>query len=224
MPHLQAVDLHTVNEGRAIEGGAIGLVAPGTGLGEAYITREGSRYRVHPSEGGHTDFAPLDDLQIGLLRYLHTQGEHVSYERVCSGLGIPNIYAYLRDTHFAPEPAWLGQRIAGVADPTPVIVTCASDGSDGADLCIATVEMFARILTAEAGNLALKVLAVGGMYLGGGIPPRILPFLKSARFMELFSAKGRFAGMLRSIPVHVIMHPQAALLGAATYGLERHER
>jgi glucokinase len=220
VPRLEPDDLHTLNEGRAAHGGAIAVIAPGTGLGEAFLTWDGTRYRTHASEGGHADFAPTNPLEIELLRYLQ-QGlglEHVSYERVCSGRGLPNIYAYLKDSGYAEEPAWLAEQLAVADDPTPVIVNAALDGERSCELCVATLNTFVSILGAEMGNLALKVLATGGVYLGGGIPPRIIPALKHERFMQTFRRKGRMSQLLIQIPVQVILNPKVALLGAACHG------
>jgi len=221
VPALEPADLHTLNAGQPAPGGAIAVIAPGTGLGEGFLTWDGARYRPHPSEGGHTDFAPTDPLQVELLRYLQGRFEHVSYERVCSGLGLPNIYAYLKDSGYAAEPAWLADQLGATNDPTPVIVNAALDRERPCKLCTATLDVFVSILGAEAANLALKVLATGGIYLGGGIPPRILPLLEKERFMESFRCKGRFAELLAQVPVHVILNPKVALLGAARYGLEQ---
>ena len=221
VPALEPADLHTLNVGQPAPGGAIAVIAPGTGLGEGFLTWDGSHYRPHPSEGGHTDFAPTDPLQAELLRYLQDRFEHVSYERVCSGLGLPNIYAYLKGSGYADEPAWLAGQLVATDDPTPVIVNSALDRARPCKLCTATLDIFISILGAEAANLALKVLATGGVYLGGGIPPRILPLLEKERFMESFRCKGRFAELLAQVPVHVILNPKVALLGAARYGLEQ---
>jgi glucokinase len=208
-----------VNDATAEETGAIAVVAPGTGLGEAFLTWDGSRYVAQPSEGGHADFAPTNPLEVGLLQYLWERYEHVSYERVCSGLGIPNIYAYLRDSGYAAEPAWLAEVLAQAQDPTPIIVNTALDQSQPCELCMGTLDTFVSILGAEAGNMALNTLATGGVYLGGGIPPRILPALERAHFMRSFYNKGRFGEFLARIPVYVIMNPKVALLGAAAFGL-----
>jgi glucokinase len=159
-------------------------------------------------------------LELGLLRYLWDRYEHVSYERVCSGLGLPNIYAYLKASGYAEEPTWLADRLARVRDATPVIVTNALDEEERCELCEATLRIFVSILGAEAGNLALKTLATGGVYLGGGIPPRILPALDRAVFMRAFCKKGRFEELLTDVPVYVILNSQTPLLGAAAYGLE----
>jgi glucokinase len=222
IPLLGMQDLYTLNEGRGIPGGAIALIAPGTGLGEAFLTWDGSRYRAYPSEGGHVGFAPANRLEAELLQYLRNrhQFDHVSYERVCSGLGLPTIYAFLKDQGQPEEPAWLIEQLAAAADRTPVIVNAAVDKKRTCELCVAALNMFVSILGAEAGNLALKVLSTGGVYVGGGIPPRILSVLESGRFMEAFVRKGRMSGLLARVPVKIILNPKAALLGAACRGLE----
>jgi glucokinase len=220
VPFLESADLHTLNVGQPDTGGAIAVIAPGTGLGEAFLTWDGSRYRPHASEGGHSDFAPTNLFEVELLCYLQDRFEHVSYERVCSGRGLPNIYAYLKDSGYADEPTWLTEQLAAADDPTPVIVNAALNGERRCKLCVATLNAFVSILGAEAGNLALKVLATGGVYLGGGIPPRILPALEQERFVRAFRHKGRMSDLLAGVPVHVILNPKVALLGAACHGLE----
>ncbi len=219
VPILTATDRQTLHPGQPTPKGALAVVAPGTGLGEAFLLHDGQRYRAYPSEGGHADFAPNNEFEGGLLRYLQAEFGHVSWERVCSGKGIPNIYEYLKVIDFAEEPAWLMAALAEAADPTPVIVNAALHDEKPCMLCRATLNTFVSILGAEAGNLALKVLATGGLYIGGGIPPRILPLLQDDRFMQAFLNKGRFADLLKQVPVHVILNPKAALLGAACYGL-----
>lgn len=220
VPFLESQDLHTLNEGQPVPGGAIAVIAPGTGLGEAFLTWHDSNYQAHTSEGGHADFAPTSTFEIGLLRYLMARFPHVSFERVCSGKGLPNIYAYLKDTGYAEEPQWLAEQLAATQDRTPIIINNALDKEKACKLCIETLNSFVSILAAEAGNLALKVLATGGVYLGGGIPPRIHSYLDSERFMQAFTHKGRFTQMLARIPVHVILNPKVALLGAARHGFE----
>ena len=220
IPFLKLDDLHTLNEGAPVPGGAMAVIAPGTGLGEAFLTWDGSRYRAHGSEGGHAGFSPSNVLEAEMLRYLMDRFDHVSCERVCSGKGIPNIYAFLKDSGYAEEPDWLAEKLAAADDPTPVIANGALDSERPCELCVATLNTFVSILGAEAGNLALKVLATGGVYLGGGIPPRILPALEDGQFMQAFRRKGRMSDLLSSIPVHVILNPKVALLGAACYGLE----
>jgi glucokinase len=220
VPFLEPADRHTLNAGQPASEGAMAVIAPGTGLGEAFLTWDGTRYRPHASEGGHADFAPTNPFEVELLRYLQDRFGHVSYERVCSGQGLPNIYAYLKHSGYADEPTWLTEQLAAADDPTPIIVNAALDSQRPCQLCVATLNAFVSILGAEAGNLALKVLASGGVYLSGGIPPRILPALEEERFMEAFRHKGRMSDLLARVPVHVILNPKVALLGAACHGLE----
>lgn len=220
VPFLEGQDLVTINEGQRYPHGNIAVIAPGTGLGEAFLTWDGSNYHAHASEGGHAGFAPSNPLELDLLRYLLRHYDHVSCERVCSGLGLPNIYHFLRDSGYAQEPAWLGDRLANAADHTPVIVQAALDVVEHAELAVATLNTFVSILGSEAGNLALKVLATGGVFLGGGIPPRIIPSLTGGLFMDAFRRKGRFTRLLDAAPVQVILNPKSALFGAACHGLE----
>jgi glucokinase len=218
---LEPDELHTLQEGTHDPTGAIAVVAPGTGLGEAFLTwdQDDGRYRPHASEGGHTDFAPTTPRQIQLLRYLWPRHEHVSYELVCSGMAIPNLYSFYRAGHYAKEPDWLAEELAAADDPTPVIVGVALDDEKECELCELTLNTFVSILGAEAGNLALSVMATGGVYLGGGIPPRILPALDHERFLEAFCSKGRHTDLMDRVPVHVILKPEVALMGVARYGL-----
>jgi glucokinase len=152
-----------------------------------------------------------------LLRYLWPRFEHVSYELVCSGIGIPNVYAYFKNGGYAEEPDWLAEQLARAEDPTPIIVNAALE--EKSELCVLTLNTFVSILGAEAGNLALKVMATGGLYLGGGIPPRILPALEQGAFLEAFHRKGRLGDVLEDVPVHVILDSDIALFGAACHGL-----
>ena len=217
IPFLEPADLETLNAGEPEPHKPLAVVAPGTGLGEAFLLWDGMRYRPHASEGGHTDFGPTNPAQLELLSYLLPRFGHVSYERVCAGIGLPNIYAYLKDSGRLAEPDWLREQLASARDQTPIIVQAALGGA--APICVETLELFISILGSEAGNLAIKVLSTGGVYLGGGIPPRILPRLKGPAFMQAFIHKGRFSDLLARMPVHVILHPEAALFGAACYGL-----
>lgn len=219
VPFLESEDLYTLNEGKQVREGNKAVIAPGTGLGEAFLTWDGSRYRAYPSEGGHVDFGPTTPLQMDMLRYLQKKFDRVSYERVCSGIGIPNIYEFVRECGHAVEPEWLSRELAAVDDPTPVIANAALAEERTCEICAMTLDIFISVLGAEAGNLALKFLATGGIYLGGGIPPRILPLLKGDQFLESFINKGRFSDLLFKIPVHVILNPKVALLGAACHGL-----
>lgn len=175
IPLLQTEDLHTLNAGHSVEHGTLAVIAPGTGLGEAFLTWDGTRYRTSPSEGGHVDFAPTNLFEIELLRYMLTRFDHVSYEQVCSGMGLPHIYGYLRDVVMINEPEEMARQIARLEDPTPLIVRCALDSKVPSARCVATLETFTSILGAEAGNLVLKVLATGGVYLGVAFPLASFP-------------------------------------------------
>ncbi len=220
IPRLEPGEWHVLNQGRPDPEGAVAVVAPGTGLGEAFLVRSGGEYLACPSEGGHADFAPADEMQAELYRYLAKRYGHVAYERVCSGSGIPNLYEFLRDTRRAPERPDFARQLAEKADRTPPIVEAGMDDAAGNPLCAATLDLFIAILAAEAGNLALRVLASGGVYLAGGMPPRVLGRLDRDRFMASFTAKGRFQAMLADIPVRVVT-ADAALIGAALYGLDQ---
>jgi glucokinase len=219
VPHLTSADLRTLNPGEAVEGGAIAVLAPGTGLGEAFLVWDGSGYKASPSEGGHAGFAPTNAAQIELLEYMMAQFDHVSVERVCSANGMPHIYEFLKERAVASESEDTAAEIARASDKTRIIIDSALDPEHPSPLCEMTLDMFVSILAAEAGNLALKVLATGGVYLGGGIPINILPALEHGRFLQPFQQKGRFRDLLSLIPVYV-MRSDAALLGAAVRGLD----
>ncbi|MEZ4684050.1 MAG: glucokinase [Caldilineaceae bacterium] len=223
IPTLPASDLATIHAGTAAPQGPIAVVAPGTGLGEAYLIHNGNHYRAYPSEGGHADFGPNSATEMELLLFLQKKygaihHAHISWERVCSGSGIPNLYDFLKaQGKLHDDPATTAE-IAASHDRTPVIMTAAMR-SDPCPLCRATLNLFVDILGSEAGNMALKVLATGGVYLGGGIPPRILSALREPRFMHAFLNKGRLSTVLREMPVQVILNSKAALLGAAYHGM-----
>ena len=219
IPVLRDSDIVTLNIGEPVPKAAIGVVAPGTGLGESFLVWDGSRYVPQSSEGGHTSFAPTETRQIRLLEHMLARADHVSVERVCSGIGIPNIYEYLRDLEHVYETPEIARRIASAEDRTKVIINSAVDPHNESPLCRATIEMFVSILAGEAGNLALKVLAAAGIYLAGGIVVHTLSALDEPAFMRAFTNKGRLSELLKRIPVHAIT-TNAALLGAATYGLE----
>jgi glucokinase len=218
VPRLHEDELHTINIGEPNQNGPIAIVAPGTGLGEAFLIWNGSSYIPCASEGGHAGFAPTDSLEAELWGYLHRRYGHVSYERVCSGSGIPNIYDGLRELGEEQESPEVAAQLAGLTDRTPLIMQRATEGTD--PLCVGTLNIFTAALGAEAGNLAIKILASGGVYLAGGIPPRILPQLSAGGFMRAFVAKGRMSDLLRAMPVKVVL-VNAALLGVALYGLDR---
>lgn len=219
IPYLPATELEPLNhEAREVSGQNKAVIAPGTGLGEAILFYHNNHYHVVASEGGHADFAPTTLFQIELLHHLLGKFNHVSYERVCSGaLGIPIIYNYLRESRYAPESPEVAAALQTAADPTPIIIQAALQQE--CELSATTLNIFVSILGSEAGNMVLKVMATGGVYLGGGIPPRILPKLKDGTFMAAFVKKGRFSDMLAHVPVYVILNPKPALLGAAYYGL-----
>jgi glucokinase len=219
IPELAPESIFTLHQGDATAEGNQGLIAAGTGLGEALLIWDGKVHRPIPSEGGHCDFAARNDREIALLNYLRrTLNGRVSFERVVSGLGIKNVYAYLRDVEKIDEPAWLKHRLE-TEDPNAVIGQCAEDGSSS--ICFETMKIFAAAYGAETGNIALKVLATGGMWLGGGIAPKILKTLQNGAFMAAFLDKGRLSALLQSIPVRVILDDTCALLGAAAYAEAR---
>ena len=224
VPLLKTEDTSLLSRGKAVLHGPLAVVAPGTGLGEAFLTWERGGYRVHASEGGHADFAPATTRQSELLRYLWASFSHVSYERVCSGLGLLNLRAFLKTTGSTVEDAAHELALAEASDPTRAIVQAALAGGDRCPLCVETVDLFAEILAAEAANLALKVMATGGVYLAGGLPARMLPVLQEPRFMATFCDKGRSSRMVSSMPVSVVLNPKAALVGVAHHGLARVER
>jgi glucokinase len=192
--------------------GTRALLAAGTGLGESLIVWTGKDYQICPSEGGHADFAPNNDLEIELLRYLRTSYLHVSYERVLSGPGLHLIYQFLRDTQ-KNEPTWFSEKLP-TGDPATLIAEAGLEGKP--DICKKALQLFVSIYGAEAGNMALKTLAMGGVYIGGGIAPKILPTLQDGTFMKSFLAKGRYKRLLGKIPVRVILNPHTAILGAAS--------
>src|SRR5271170_725566 len=215
IPELAPENLFLLHSGDPNASGNAGLIAAGTGLGEAMLIWDGKQHRPIPSEGGHCDFAARSNREIALLEYLRdTLKGRVSWERVVSGIGIKNVYAFLRDVEKINEPSWLHERMLS-EDPNAVIGECAEDGSSS--LCFETMKSFSAAYGAETGNIALKVLATGGMYLGGGIAPKILKKLKNGAFMQAFLDKGRLSPLLESIPVRVILDDTCALLGAAAY-------
>lgn len=219
VPALRPADLLTINKGEPVLNAPIAIIAPGTGLGESFLTWDGSQYVAHGSEGGHSDFAPTDERQIRLLRYLLPRFGHVGVERVCSGIGVPNIYEFLRDEEKIPEPPDVASLIGSAKDRTKAIVDAAVDPERRSELSRATVETLISILAAEAGNLALKVLATGGVYIAGGVAVHLSQALKDPRFMQTFTRKGRFKELMERIPIHLIT-TRAALLGAAAFGLD----
>jgi len=224
VPLLRRKDMACLRGGTPVRRGNRAVIAPGTGLGEACLCWDGRQYRAFASEGGHADFAPGTPIEDELLAFLRARHGHVSYERVCSGIGIANLYRFLREGGHEKEPPWLAEALARADDPVPLIVEKALDPKNPCDICVRALDLFASILGAEAGNLALKILATGGVYLGGGIPPRTLPVLQKGFFEEAFLRKGRMQDLVARIPVHVITNPKAALIGAAALGLGAESR
>jgi len=220
IPELAPDLIFTLHKGDSSSVGHRGLIAAGTGLGEATLIWDGkSRHVPIASEGGHCDFAARTDQEIALLQYLRrTMNGRVSFERVVSGIGIKNVYSFLRDDQKMEEPVWLRERLQQ-EDPNAVIGECGENGSS--EICAETLKIFSAAYGAESGNIALKVLAMGGMYLGGGIAPKILKTLQSGAFTEAFLDKGRLSPLLESIPVRVILDDTCALLGAAAYAEAR---
>jgi glucokinase len=212
VPLLNSRELLSLNKAKARKEQNLALVAPGTGLGEAMLIFGEGQYIPVASEGGHADFSPNNEAEVELWRYLSQRFGHVSTERVLSGPGLVNIYSWLRDSKRFSEPGWLVRSMEEI-DPARAIAEAAL--TEKHPLCVASLNAFVSILGAVAGNLALTAMTTGGVYLGGGIPPKILPKLEEPIFMKAFTNKGRFKEFLERIPVRVILNDKAALLGAA---------
>ncbi len=193
------------------------VISAGTGLGEAVLLRAGARRIAVPSEGGHADFAPRTDLEIELLRWLRGRFGRVSWERVLSGPGLANVHAFLTATGRGEEPAAVGEAI-GAGDPAAAIFAAALEGTS--ERCALALDLFAGAYGAEAGNLVLRAVATGGVFLGGGIAPKILPWLRREPFRRAFLDKGRLSPLVAATPVRVILNERAALLGAARAAAE----
>ena len=209
---LPDTDFAVLQPGRATPTGNAAVIAAGTGLGEAGLVWDGRRHRPVASEGGHADWAPQDELQVGLWRFLVAEVGHVSVERVLSGPGLHNVYRFLRDAQGLAEPDWLAELLRNEA-PGPVITRVGLE--ERAEICVRALGLFVTIYGAEAGNLGLRMLATAGVYLGGGIAPRILPALRDPAFLAAFAGKGRLRPLLEEMPVRVVLNEEAALLGAA---------
>ena len=212
IPALTQSDFVTLNQVKGVPVGNQAVIAAGTGLGEAGLYWDGRKYHVFAAEGGHCDFAPRNELEIELLRYLKALYGHVSYERIVSGPGLANVFRFLRDTRRGEEPKWLTEEMAQ-GDPAPAISRAAVSGKSS--LAEQALDLWISIYGAEAGNLALKLKATGGVFLGGGIAPKIVSKLAGPLFMEAFLGKGRLQYLMEMIPVKVITNDKAALLGAA---------
>ena len=204
--------------GRKVDGNCA-VIAAGTGLGEAILYHDGSQYHPIGSEGGHCDFAPVTPQQDELLRWMRNRyPSHVSFERILSGPGIYMLYEFLSESGFAPQPQSMMQIKEGV-DRSAMVSECALKERD--PLCLETLRLFVEIYGSEAGNLALKSLSLGGVYIGGGIAPKILPILTNHYFMDAFASKGRFEELLRGMQVKIALNPETALLGAAHFAVDK---
>jgi glucokinase len=214
IPALKPKDVVVLQDRPAVPKAAIAVLGAGTGLGEALLIWQQTRYQVSATEGGHADYAPRTDLEIGLLRFLRARHERVSVERVVSGQGIFAIYEYLRSLNLTPASAEVEAQISQ-KDPSAVISEHALAQSD--PLCVQALDLFVASYGAEAGNLALKSLPYGGLYLAGGVGAKILPKLQDGVFMENFLDKGRMRVILETLPVSLIVNPNVGLMGAALY-------
>lgn len=207
-------DIYTLQQGSANAVGNRAVIAAGTGLGQAGMFWDGATYIPFASEGGHCDFAPANDLEYELLKYLKRNGRHVCWEDILSGPGLAAIYSFLLQHRHIPPPKWFQDKLEN-GDPAAVISDLAKDGQDR--LCVETLELFVRLYGAEAGNQALKLMATGGVYIGGGIAPKLLEWLKHPAFIEAFCNKGKMLELMKSMPVRVILNDRAALYGPALY-------
>ncbi len=219
VPLLERSDLYTLNIGAPETNAPIATVASGTGFGVAFSLWNGTGYRAYPSEGGLANFAPSTLLEADLLTWMLKKQEHVCYDLLGGGAGLPHIYAYLKERGNIEEPSNFAEQLATSSDPNPLIVVGAMHPQEPIALCVATLKVYASILGGVVGNIALQMLATGGVYIGGGIPPRVLPFLDSEEFLKSFMSKGALSGFLASVPVHVILNPRVGLIGAAAYSL-----
>ncbi len=217
--HLPASGRLTLQNGDAQKNAAIAVIAAGTGLGEGALIWDGKRYRAMPSEGGHSDFAPRNELEMDLLRFLLRKFKRVSYERILSGPGFLNLYEFFRSRSQEAEPAWLTEKLKS-GNPAAAISSAGLERTD--PVCVQVLDLFVSLYGAEAGNLALKVLATGGVYIGGGIAPKILPRIREGGFLEGFTTKGRHSALLKTIPLSLILNDTIALYGAAHYATVMH--
>jgi glucokinase len=218
IPTLDPKDVVSLNQVKGAPAGNQAVIAAGTGLGEAGMYWDGVQHHVFACEGGHGDFAPRNELEMDLLRYLRARFGHVSYERIVSGPGLLNVFHFLRDSGRGTEPKWLAEEMLH-SDPAAAISKAALEGK--CPLSEQALDLFVSIYGAEAGNLALKIMATGGVYLGGGIAPKIVPKLSGPLFMQAFVCKGRMQPLLETMPVKVITNDKTALLGAARCAVVR---
>ncbi|MCE2888608.1 MAG: glucokinase [Pseudanabaena sp. 42896M_M3] len=226
---LQPHDLHTLQKGKVVERSPIGVIGAGTGLGEAFLGWNGDRYEVYPTEGGHTDFAPRNALEIELLQYLQKRHDRVSVERVASGTGIVAIYQFLRDRLTSPESAELAEKVklweagdlnvdVAAAIANAALTNLGINSETNLDhIATQTMQIFVETYAAEVGNLALKLIPNGGLYIAGGIAPKILPLLQDGTFLQILKNKGRISPVLEDIPIHIVLNPEVGLIGAMLY-------
>ena len=224
IPELTEKDIITLHEGSPEKHGTIGIVAPGTGLGMAFLVWDGAKYIVCPSEGGHASFSPQNDLEMKLLSFYRKQGYHVSFEFLCSGKGIPYIYKFLKENDGLDEPEWLRDRLNKASDWGPVIISFALDESIECELCSATVNFFIDTILDFCENFSLTIMATGGIYLGGGIPPRVLKKFQEKTVTQKFKKNGLMYDLGKRIPLKMILDPKASLLGAAKYAVQQFEK
>jgi glucokinase len=215
---LNEGDVVCLNQVKGHPVGNQAVISAGTGLGEAGMYWDGSKHHIFACEGGHSDFAPRNALEIELLQYLSKRYGHVSYERIVSGPGLINVFQFLRDSGSGTEPKWLTEEMQKT-DPAAAISRAALDGK--CPLSEQALDLFISVYAAEAGNLALKLLSTGGVYLGGGIAPKLISKLAGPLFTQAFVGKGRMQSLMEAIPVKVITNDQTALLGAARYAVAK---
>ena len=217
IPLLRIEDLHTINKGVEKEHETMAVIAPGTGLGEAFLVWDGTHYKPCISEGAHVNFGPRTDLEIGLLKHMKQSQDHVTYESVCSGLGIPSIYKYLLARSGKNEDSASTNEVGQAEDLTHTLINMAGQKGGAGGIAEEVLQLFSSILGAEAGNLVLKTMAKGGLFLAGGIPSRIIPYLNSRVFLDSFFDKGVMREMMPDVPIHIITNHDIAIIGAAEY-------
>ncbi|MDJ0647758.1 MAG: glucokinase [Xenococcaceae cyanobacterium MO_188.B19] len=226
---LESSEIYTLQAGKKIDNAPIAVIGAGTGLGQGFLIPQDDKYQVFASEGGHTDFAPRNDLEIQLLQYLQTKisSDHISVERVVSGQGIVSIYQFLRDSNFSNESSIIGQKISNWEkkietniDPAAVIAQGAIEQNDS--ICTKTMSLFMELYGAETGNLALKILPYGGIYIAGGVAAKNLSLIKKKEFINNFIQKGRMTKLLQDIPIHVVLTPELGVKGSILYALRNY--
>jgi len=217
VPILGKDEFYTLNKGIEKKNGTLAIIAPGTGLGEAFMIWDGKKYKSCISEGAHVNFGPRNVTETELLNFIANSHGHVTYELICSGIGIPNIYEFLKEKKGIQEPDWLSDLMKQTDNKTQVIIHSAMENERPNKLVVETIKLFVSVLGAETGNLVLKTMASGGVFLAGGIPGKILTFLDSKDFLKAYSDKGIMTEMMLDVPIQVITNSKTAILGAADY-------